>query len=484
MGPQAPDDLINEAWQALVGESGPGPPRLGPDTITGKPGSLPSAFRVEDTALACVAVALGMAAELARVRGHRLQGLGLDRAHVAAAVRSERYFRVGGRGAGMGFAPLSRVWRAADGWVRTHANYPWHRVALLAALGAGEDPESVAAAIGALPAEEVEGRVFSAGGVAVAVRSAEQWSRHPQGAAVAREPLIGHELAAAGPVREWDDGDGPASGVRVLDLTRVIAGPVCTRLLGALGADVLRLDPPGHPDLPSGAPADTLLGKRSALLDLADPVEREQLDQLVDSADVVVCGYRPGALDRFGLGAEDLAARRRGLVVVYLDAWGHTGPWAGRRGFDSVVQAAVGIAAGESGAGAPAPVPGTPPRPPADEQEPGALPCQLLDHGTGYLAAAAVLDGLRRQAEGRGGTHIRRLSLARTAAWLIDHPVAEGGTSEAGPRPSGITGVVHLTDGEDAIEAVAPPGSVGGVPLSWPGPPARYGSDRAEWSGG
>ena len=375
-------------------------------------GHLPSAFPVEETAVACVGAALAAAASLQGRRGGSVGRITIDRAHVAAAVRSERYFRRGGESAGAGFAPLSRFWRTADGWVRTHANYPWHRAALLSALGVEPDADAVAGAMAGRTAAEVERAVFAAGGIAAAVRPLEDWRAHPQGLALAGEALVAHSAAddRAAP-RRRPASDLPAAGVRVLDLTRVIAGPVCTRFLGALGADVVRLDPPGHPDMHPGDSADTLLGKRSALVDLGSVAGAATVSRLLEQADVVVSGYRPGALDRFGLGPAALAERRPGLVVVCLDAWGHTGPWAGRRGFDSIVQAATGIAEGE-----------------AVDADPGTLPCQLLDHGTGYLAAAAALEGLRRQAD-TGGTHVYRLSLARTAWWLT-----AGTTAAAGPR--------------------------------------------------
>jgi crotonobetainyl-CoA:carnitine CoA-transferase CaiB-like acyl-CoA transferase len=257
-------------------------------------------------------------------------------------------------------------------------------------------------------------------------------------------------------------------GLRVLDLTRVIAGPVCTRFLGALGADVLRIDPPGHPDMRRGAVADTLLGKRSAAIDLGDTGAAGVLHRLLDGADAVVCGYRAGSLDRFGLAPDELAARHPALVVVYLDAWGHTGPWAERRGFDSVVQAASGIAARES----------------QDGVTPGALPCQLLDHGTGYLAAAAVLDGLRRQTAS-GGSIIRRLSLARTALWLLT--ATQSGkpqqTSAAGPSDA-TPWLVEFRDEALSIHAVGPPGWLDDRALRWPGPPARYLADEPVWAEG
>ena len=190
----------------------------------------------------------------------------------------------------------------------------------------------------------------------------------------------------------------------MLDLTRVIAGPVATRYLGALGADVLRLDTPDRPELTLHA-YDGLPGKRSALLDFGTADGIARLHELLSGADVLVHGYRPHALERFGLSPELLAERHPGLVVVSLSAWGSRGPWGGRRGFDSIVQAASGIAMAES----------------TDGERPGAMPCQLLDHGTGYLCAAAALQALARQSA-HGGTEFRELSLARTAHWLLGLP--------------------------------------------------------------
>jgi len=223
---------------------------------------------------------------------------------------------------------------------------------------------------------------------------------------------------------------------------------------------VLRLDPPDHPDLPPGAAADTLLGKRSALLDLDTADGLDAAHRLLDGADVAVLGYRPGALDRFGLGADRLAERHPGLVAVYLDAWGWSGPWSGRRGFDSVVQAASGIADGESGGA----------------EEPGALPCQLLDHGTGYLAAAAAMDAVRRQTV-LGGTHARYLSLARTAWWLT----AAGPSGPAAPAPDEGSWTVDVAAAGGPATVVAPPGRLSGRPLAWPAPLTGYGADPPAW---
>jgi crotonobetainyl-CoA:carnitine CoA-transferase CaiB-like acyl-CoA transferase len=390
----------------------------------------------------------------------------IDRRHVAAAVTSERHFRRGDERAPAGFAPLSRFWEAADGWVRTHANYPWHRAAMLHCLGLDreDDVDAVAAAIAERKATELEDTVFDAGGITAAVRSRSDWLAHPQGRAVSDEPLVSCDHIGDAAPRQRGAKTEPAGGIRVVDLTRVIAGPVCTRFLGALGADVLRIDPPSHPDIGRpGTVADSLVAKRSAHVDASSPAGLALLHDLLDDADVVVCGYRPGALDRFALGAPEIAERHPGLVVIYLDAWGHSGPWATRRGFDSVVQAPTGIAHAESVDG------GTTPE---------ALPCQLLDHGTGYLAAAAALDGLRRQSE-TGGTCVRRLSLARTAAWLLD-----SGRDAQTLRAEAMTAIdqwrLDVESPSGTVSAIAPPGRIGDIPLTWPFATA-YGTDEPRW---
>ena len=449
--------LLGEAWAALGGGG-----RGAELQVTGVQGWLPSHLPVEDTAIACAGAALLAAAELQAQRGGPVARTArLDRGHVATAFRSEAYLRLNGVSAGAGFASLSRFWPTRDGWVRTHGNYPWHREALLRALGTGEDPDQVAAAIAGRAAHEVEDLVVGAGGIAATVRTEAQWRAEPAGQAVAAARLVEGARLGDAPPRRRAAGPLPATGIRVLDLTRVIAGPVATRYLAALGADVLRLDPPHRPELSLHA-YDGLLGKRSALLDLDTDAAR--LDELLGAADVLVHGYRPHALDRFGLTPGALAERHPGLVVVSLSAWGSTGPWGGRRGFDSIVQAASGIAVAES----------------ADGDRPGAMPCQLLDHGTGYLCAAGALRGLADQAVA-GGTQVRELSLARTAHWLLGSAAA-GLAPASGGRAGGTADwLTTLGSAEGAVTVVRPPGQLDGRELAWPSPLARYGGDRPAW---
>ncbi|MEV5982358.1 CoA transferase [Streptomyces sp. NPDC052114] len=457
------------AWAALGGD----PALLSRVSSVVRDGALPARLPVIGLSRACVGACALAAAELAAARtGHAVPRVRVDDGAVATAFTSERHLLVDGR-APVAFAPLSRFWPTVDGWVRTHANYPRHRAALTAALGLAPDEASVdavAARLAERSAAEVERTVYAAGGLAVALRSPEEWAAHPQGAAVAGLPLlrrgrIGADGTAGRPLPPLTTGPArPAEGLRVLDLTRVIAGPVATRTLALLGADVLRVDAPGLPELPDQH-ADTGFGKRSTALDLGGPADRRVFDELLARADVVVTGYRPGALDRFGLRPEALAERVPGVVLAQLSAWGDEGPWAERRGFDSLVQAATGIAAVE----------GTPERP-------GALPAQALDHGTGYLLAAAVLRALTER-EAHGGTAHVRLALARTAAWLMNGEGDEGGAdverAEAYADPAAW---LTATDGPlGRLRHAVTPIAFGDEPLNWARPPGRWGADRPRW---
>ena len=298
---------------------------------------------------------------------------------------------------------LSRDYPCADGWIRLHTNAPHHRSAALAVLGlpADADAETAAPAVRPWKGEELEEAVVEAGGCAARMLTAEQWLSHPQGQAVAQEPLVGwSRRQPAAPVRSAGTSQRPLQGVRVLDLTRVIAGPVATRFLAGFGAQVLRIDPPDWNE-PALEP-EMMVGKHCARLDLRSPQGAAKIRELIAGADIVVHGYRTGALAGLGLDEHRLQQLHPGIVTVAINAYGWTGPWRGRRGFDSLVQMSSGIAdAGMAWSTADAPRP---------------LPVQALDHATGYLAAAAAVRAWTRRLDGE--VHAARLSLARTAAEL------------------------------------------------------------------
>jgi CoA-transferase family III len=369
--------------------------------------------------------ALDAAADLAVARGAPAPEIGLTDADVVAAFESERRLRAPGLEGVSGFAELSRFAQTADGWIRTHGNYPHHRDALLRVLG----PDDPLGAARAWRAVELEDAIVAAGGCAAAVRTADEWAATPQGQAAGQKGQT--PLSAVRPLPALAGDPLPATGIRVLDLTRVIAGPVGTRYLAALGADVLRFDPPAIPELPLHV-ADGVVGKRFVERDLrAEPLGAGELAGF----DALVHGYRPGALAALGFSSDELAEQHPHLTVVQLSAWGTRGPWGTRRGFDSLVQAAVGIADALRG----------------EDGTPGALPVQALDHATGYRIATAVLRGLAR-----GGEHAR-LSLAQTAADLM-------GTRSHAPWPQADVQLETLPDGR---QVVPPPGSLDGRPLTF-----------------
>ncbi|KAK1181361.1 CoA transferase [Streptomyces sp. NBS 14/10] len=478
------DAATAHAWAALGGA----PELLEKVSYAPAGGVLPARLPVRELARATVGACSLAAAELAALRsGGAVPAVRVAEAAVATAFISERHLRIDGRKP-TNFAPLSGFWRAADGWVRTHANYPHHRARLLSALGiadAGDEDvlvKRLAEELAARPAQWIQETVYEAGGLAVAVAPPPQSATRAAAESATRAmaesatgaaaetaiPLPGpaliesRHIGEAAP-RPLPPAPLPASGVRVLDLTRVIAGPVATRTLALLGADVLRIDSPHLPEDPD-AHADTGFGKRSTRLDLADPRDRQTFEELLDRADVVVTGYRPGAFDRFGLAPDALLERRPGLVVAQVSAWGWSGPWAGRRGFDSLVQAACGIATLEA----------------APDGHPGVLPAQALDHGTGYLLAAGVLRSLAERHESGGGHHLR-FSLTATASWLMHGITPATGDT---PRAAAYDAAPWLTERPapyGRLRYARPPLGYTDAPRDWTHPPTLWGTDAPVW---
>ncbi|WP_233233189.1 CoA transferase [Bordetella sp. LUAb4] len=360
-------------------------------------------------------------------------------------------------------------YRSADGWIRLHTNAPHHRAAALAVLRCAEDRAAVAATVARWQGLDLQQAVVAAGGCAAVMHTREQWRAHPQGKALAAEPLIAwtkHPLAATAP---WRPTPGrPLAGLKVLDLTRILAGPVATRFLAGYGAEVLRIDPPAW-DEPVLAPEVTL-GKRCARLDLRDPADRGRFETLLAQADVLVHGYRPDALDNLGYDAKARRGINPALVDVTLDAYAWSGPWQGRRGFDSLVQMSSGIAhAGMVWRGADKPVP---------------MPAQALDQGTGYLIAAAVLRGLKLRLE-EGVAVNARLSLARSAEALFE--LAESAGEGAREQPGLETreddyAADHEATAWGPAQRARPPLAMEGAPMRWDYPAGPLGSDTAEWA--
>ncbi|EPR76145.1 CAIB/BAIF family protein [Leifsonia rubra CMS 76R] len=448
--------LLDAAWQSLGEDAAALALVRDHGTAVPLSGVLPTGRFVHD-AIAAASFSASLLA--ARRVGCAVPSVELAPTKVATAVTSDKHFRLNGEPISA-WAELSGFWPCSDGWVRTHANYPHHRNALLNALGLASDTsaDEFMLALHPLAAAEVESKILATGGVATVVRTPEEWAEHPQAALLAELAVI--ELTALGdtPPSQLVETtvDAPLAGVQVLDLTRVIAGPVAGRTLALWGADVLRIDSPRHPEI-SWQHLDTGAGKRSTLLDLDDAADRATFEKLLETADVVLTAYRPGALDRFGLSPAALAERRPGIIVGRLSAWGTVGPLAERRGFDSIVQAATGIAMVESdGSGTP-----------------GALPTQALDHAAGYLLAAGITTAVRRRIDA-GHSWLVEVSLARLATELLQ---------QRRPRhaPAASAAFVPTVTTRDGVtSAVAAPHYDGG-PSGFSATAVEWGSSEAKW---
>jgi hypothetical protein len=430
-------------------------------------GELPSAFAVTDLAAAATGAA----------------GLALSSLLDASGVAPLSTVTVDRRLASFWFAHSLRPdgWKppsaedfvmgdylTTDGWIRLHTNAAHHRAAALRALNlsAPTGRADVAQAVASWTADALEARVLTEGGCAATMRSWQDWQAHAQGQAVLSEPLLHWQPGAPMAKPLWPfNRSRPLQGLKVLDMTRVLAGPSATRMLAGLGAEVLRVDPPWW-DEPTLAPEMTL-GKRCTRLDLRNASERERWVSLLSEADILVHGYRSDALSALGLDTEQRQIIRPGLVDVSLDAYGFTGPWRHRRGFDSLVQMSMGIAhAGQQLAGSAKPKP---------------LPVQALDHATGYILATAALRGLEIRLRTGAGS-IARASLARTGALLmttLNH--AEKSNQALAPETEADQAQAIENTYWGSARRLHWAVEVSGVNMQWDRPSGPLGSSEATW---
>jgi crotonobetainyl-CoA:carnitine CoA-transferase CaiB-like acyl-CoA transferase len=408
-------DVI-EALRMILGIARWGEDRARAVQITGGTDPiLPTPFRIGETSAAALG-AVGLAvSELWELRTSRRQQVAVNTRQATASLRSGHYMKLEGAPVSTERNTVMGIYPAGNGrWSYLHCNFPNHRAAALAVLGVREDREAVRQAVAKWDALELEEAIIAAGGAGGMVRTMDEWARHPQAAAIASLPLMEIVKIGDSPPEKLPDGDRPLSGIRVLDLTRVLAGPTCARTLAEHGADVLKITAAHLPNI-GYQEYDTGHGKLSAHLDLRERSDVKILTALVRETDVFSQGYRPGTLGNRGFSPEELACLRPGLVFVSLSAFGHAGPWASRRGFDTVVQTVSGISSRQCEL-FPGPEPG-----------PQFYPVSAIDYLTGYLMAFGALVALARRAR-EGGSWLVRVSLAQVGRWLVGRgevPAAE-----------------------------------------------------------
>ncbi len=425
-------------------------------------GALPSAFAVTDLASASIGAAGQAVAELIQQQTGRLPSVSVNR-RLASFWFSSSIRPVGWQTPPL-WDPVAGDYAGADGWIRLHTNAPHHRTAAERVLGKADDRAEMAGKVAKWNVAELEQAIVDEAGCAAQMRAWPAWQQHPQGLAVNAEALVQRQTFETTADKPWLGSVArPLAGIKVLDLTRVLAGPVASRFLAGLGANVLRIDSPSWNE--PGVVPEMTLGKRCARLDLKTPEGRQIFESLLRDADILFHGYRADALEQLGYTAGELQQIAPGLIDVSLNAYGWSGPWRNRRGFDSLVQMSSGIAdAGMAWKQSDKPLP---------------LPLQALDHATGYLMAAGAIRALsERLKTGRGDS--ARLSLARTAKLLVDAGQVPQQLALRAEEPGDQGLVVEQTAWGQAHRLLAPV-TISGTPLQWDLPAGELGSHRPQW---
>ena len=437
--------------------------------VTGADPIFATAFPVGELAATALAGGGVAAARLWRLRGGDPQSVAVD---VGAAAASLLGFVLQSQPGGREDVPLARLttattalYECGDGrFIHLHGGFPHLHEGTLALLGCAADADSIAAAVRTWKAADLEQALADRRLCGALVRTPEEWSDHPQGRALAALSAIEIERIGEAPVEPLPRGTRPLSGVRNLDLTRVLAGPTSGRTLASYGADVLRVASPHLPSIPPFV-IETGHGKRSAFLDLRRTADVERLRELARSADVFTDGYRNGALAQRGFGAEALAELRPGIVVVALSCYGDVGPWATRAGWEQLAQSASGIAHLQGGQGG--------------DGRPQLLPAAVTDYTTGYLAAWGAMEALRRRAT-EGGSWLVRVSLCQSAQWLLRLGVDRDPASATGlPSPAALQITSETPYG--SITHLAPAVQLSRTPVFWERPTVPLGHNPPEW---
>jgi crotonobetainyl-CoA:carnitine CoA-transferase CaiB-like acyl-CoA transferase len=456
-------EILTDVWTSVGGEAA----ALEAVKLTGEEPQLPSSFRVAAAAQASVAATGLAAAEIWKLRSGESQQVAVDMRHAVVECRSERYLRVDGKPPPPAWDAIAGVYKTRDArFVRLHTNFRHHRDAVCEVLSCKPERDEVQAALMQWDAEAFETAAYGGGGVVSMMRSYQEWSATPHAKALAELPLITIEKIGDAAPKPWPKGDRPLSGIRVLDLSRVIAGPVAGRTLAVHGADVLLIAGPDLPAIP-WLTIDTGRGKLSSFIELKTEQGRSALRDLLAQADIFSQGYRPRAIAGLGFAPEDAARINPGIVYVTLSAYGHAGPWAERRGFDSLVQTSTGFNHAEGQA--------------AGVDGPKELPAQMLDHATGYFMAFGAMMAKARQSREGGSWHVR-VSLAQTGRWLWNLGRVEDGLRTEDLKGETVTPYIEeVASGFGPLRSVRHSAQLSKTPAFWARPAMPLGSHPPQW---
>jgi len=394
-------------------------------TIQGKDPVLASRHRFGEL-MAASQAALGMAlGQIWQMRGGEPQDVTTNVENAVHQHHGIAFMRQNGRqlpftdyGAGVGVdSPMSgEFYPTRDGrFVKIELFYPRLRDAMFKVLKCAPTQKAVEAAIMQWDGEALELAIREECGAIGMVRTAEEWRSHPVGARLAGKPVVEIEKIGDSDPIPFPEGLGkPLQGIRILDCTHVIGGPVTGRTLAEFGADVLHLSKPNYPDHVNWR-LETDIGKRAAYCDFDDEEDMRQFFRLLQDADVFTCSYLN--LDQRGISPKRLATSRPGIISHELRCFDFEGEWANFRGFDMIAVAVSGYVDSEGAVDAP------------------IMPLQVIfaDYLAAYVGSAAVSAALLRRAQ-EGGSYQVRVSLTRMCMWAQEIGLLDGSALD-GAKP-------------------------------------------------
>ena len=466
---------MNSAFEEVMSIRGRGMPQPGEVTITGRDPVYSARFKIGETT-ANILAGIGVAVtDIHEIKTGRRQKVAIDVRHAAATCNSSKYLSQPAASGGWERVPatpsmvhmrsITQPWRCKDGrWYLPHFNLPHLHDRVIGVLGCKSDAEAVAKAVAQWDSHDLEEAVAHARACGSIVRSNAEWLEHPHGKMLSDKPLV--EITKIGDTDPipFPKGDRPLAGIRVLDLTRILAGPIAARTLAENGADVLMVTAKHLPQVPEHV-KDTSHGKRSCFLDLTKTDDVETIRRLVRTADVFSQGYRPGIMDRLGLSPEQLAKERPGIIYLSISCYGAGGPFSDRGGWEQIAQCATGICLDNG------------------DERPKLLPASACDYTTGYNGAYGVLLALARRTREGGSYHVR-VSLCRSGMYIyeqghVDYPKPDMALSDE--ELDSI--MIESRGGHGALKHLGPVLRMSETRPRWDRASPVLGSSEPEWLG-